>query len=88
MNVPIKSNAVLTDKSEIIVRSLKQPTVSDIKVVDDEVVLTIEKELGVEVVGEAKIKVSIEDDEDDYEEIVDDTEIDNIVNQIDAEYLD
>lgn len=87
MNVPIKNNATLTDSSEIIVRSLKQPTVSDVKIVDDEVNLVIEKELGVEVVGEAKIKVSIEDDEDDYEEIVDDSDIDNIVEQIDEDYL-
>ncbi len=87
MNIPIKNNATITDSSEIIVRSLKQPTVSDVKILDGEVKLSIEKELGVEVVGEAKIKVSIEDDEDDYEELIDDSQVDSIVEQIDEEYL-
>ncbi len=87
MNIPIKNNATLTDSSEIIVRSLKQPTVSDVKVVNGDVKLLVEKELGVEIIGEAKIKVSIEDDEDDYEELIDDSEVDNIINEIDEEYL-
>lgn len=88
LNVPIRNNQGASDNSEIIVRSLKQPTVSDIKVNGDDVNLIVEKELGVEIVGEAKIKVSIEDDEDDYDEIIDDTEVDNIVSEINEEYLD
>ena len=43
--------------------------------------------MGVEIVGEEKIKVPIEDDEDDYEEIVDEAKIDEVVEQIDTEYL-
>ena len=87
LNVPIKNNQGVSDNSEIIVRSLKQPTVSDIKVNDGEVNLTIEKELGVEIVGEAKIKVNIEDIEDDYDEIIDENEIDNIISEVNEEYL-
>lgn len=87
MNVPIKNSATLTNSSEIIVHSLKQPTVSDVKIEGDAVNLKIDKELGVEIVGEGKIKVSIEEDEDDYEEIIDDENIDNIVEQIEPEYL-
>lgn len=87
MNVPIKDNTSLDDDSEIIVRSLKQPTVSNVKINDNDVSLIIEKELGVEVVGEAKIKVSIEDEEDDYDEIIDDEEIDKVLDEVDDEYL-
>ena len=87
MNVPIKNTDVITDSSEIIVKSLKQPNVIDVKTVDGDIKLIIEKELGVEVVGEAKIRVNIEDDEDDYEEIIDDGEVDNIISQIEPEYL-
>ena len=79
MNVPIKSSGEFNDASEIIVRSLKQPTVNDVKINNGNVELEIEKEMGVEIVGEAKIKVTTEDDEDDYEEIFE---------QIDTEYLD
>ncbi|MBR5662835.1 MAG: outer spore coat protein CotE [Bacilli bacterium] len=88
MNVPIKSESEFNDESEIIVRSLKQPTVSDVKINGNEVSLVVEKEMGVEIVGEGKIKVTIEEDEDDYEEIYDDDKIDEVVEQIDTEYLD
>lgn len=87
MNVPIKNSGIFNDESEIIVRSLKQPTVNDVNIEGNDVKLIIEKEMGVEIVGEEKIKVSIEDDEDDYEEIVDEAKIDEVVEQIDTEYL-
>lgn len=91
MPVHLKDNATLTNKEEIIVRSLKQPTVTNVSVMDGVVKLNVEKELGVEVVGDTKIKVSIEEEEDDYEvindeEMFDDSEEDAI-EQIDEEYL-
>ena len=87
MNVPLKSDSVLDNSSEIIVRSLKQPTVTNVEVKGSNIELTIEKELGVEIVGNTKVKVSVEDFDDDYEEIIDD-EIDNEINNIKEEYLD
>ena len=87
LNVNIKNNQTLSNNTEIIVRSLKQPTVSDVKINGSEIDLTIEKELGVEIVGEAKIKVPIEDDFDDYEEIIDEEGIDEIIEEIEPEYL-
>lgn len=91
MPVHLKDNSTLTDKEEIIVRSLKQPTVSNVAVNNGIVKLTVEKELGVEIIGDTKLKVSIEDDEDDYEVINDDevmTEKDEVaLNEIDEDYL-
>lgn len=87
MNVPLKNNVSLSSDAEIIVRGLKQPTVGDVSVNNNKVELTIEKELGVEIVGETKIKVPIEEDEDDYVELTDDNEVDKIVEEIDTEYL-
>lgn len=78
MVVPLKENSNLTSASEIIVRCLKQPTVSNVTIENDLVKLTVEKELGVEIVGDVKVKVSVEEDEDDYEEIFDESEIDDI----------
>ena len=87
MSVPIKNKSSLNQNSEIIVRSLKQPQVSDVKIEGSNVVLDVENELGVEIVGDEKIKVNIEDDFDDYDEIIDNDEIDKVVENIDEEYL-
>ena len=75
LKVPLKENYNLSDASEIIVRCLKQPTVTDVKIDNGNVLLDIEKELGVEIVGDTKVKVSVEDEYDDYDEIVDDEDI-------------
>jgi len=73
MTLALKENAVMTD-TEIIVRGLKQPTVTEVSITDDEVKMNVEKEMGVEIVGDTKIKIQIMDDEDDYEIINDETE--------------
>lgn len=74
LRLRVKDIDSLTNDNEIIVRSLKQPTVQDVKIHGNDVVLTIEKELGIEIVGESKVKIAIEEDElpwdDIYEEDV------------------
>lgn len=87
MNVPLKNDTVLDNNSEIIVRSLKQPTVTNVEINNGLVELTIEKELGVEIVGNTKVKVSVEDFDDDYEELIDE-ELDSAIEEINEEYLD
>lgn len=86
MNVPLKSDSVLDNNSEIIVRSLKQPTVTNVSIKDNTIELTIEKELGVEIVGNTKVIVSVEDYEDDYEELLDDN-MEEEVKNIKDDYL-
>ncbi len=71
MQIRLKDGSSLNDASEIIVRSLNQPTVTDVNIKNGEVHLTIEKELGVEIVGNTMLKVSVEEDTDDYEVIED-----------------
>ena len=91
MNVRLKDNANLTNASEIIVRSLKQPTVTDVKIADGLVNLNVEKELGVEIVGDTKLKVSVEEDEDEYEvieEYVAENDVDENIDDIDENFLD
>ena len=87
LNVPLKDSGTLTNNSEIIVRSLKQPTVTNVEVKDGNIVLDIEKELGVEIVGDTKIKVPIEDVDDDYDEIVDEEEVTSI-DDVNENYLE
>lgn len=85
MNVKIKENSKLTNTSEIIVRSLSQPSVTDVSNNGSEITLNIEKQMGVEVVGDTKVRVSVADDYDDYEEIIDDNDVD--VSDVSDDYL-
>lgn len=87
MNIRLKDNNIITNKSEIIVRSLKQPTVTEVKIDDGLVKLSIEKELGVEIVGDTKLKVSVEEDEDEYEVITDSEVTDSVIDEINEDYL-
>lgn len=73
MNVNIKESASLTKDSEIIVRTLEQPSVVDVNIENNNIHLTIEKQMGVEVIGDTTVRVSVEDTFDDYEEIEEDT---------------
>lgn len=88
MNVRLKDNTSLNEASEIIVRSLNQPTVRDVNIDGDTVKLSIEKELGVEIVGNTMIKVSVEDDPDDYDVIeeIDENEVSQI-EEVNEDYL-
>lgn len=72
MKVNLKENSKLNNNSEIIVRSLSQPSVSDVDLNNGVIKLTVGKQMGVEVIGDAIMRVSVEDEMDDYEEIVDD----------------
>lgn len=91
MPIHLKDNSTLTNKEEIIVRSLKQPTVTNVTNADGIVKLNVEKELGVEVVGDTKIKVSIEEEEDEYEVITDEEVLsdkeEEEINQVNEEYI-
>lgn len=75
MNVKIKENGELSNTSEIIVRALNQPSVTDVSVEGSKINLTVHKEMGIEVVGDTKVKISVEEEFDDYEEIIDEEEV-------------
>lgn len=93
MKVSLKEETKLTNDSEIIVRSLKQPTVNDVKLKDKTINLIIEKELGIEIIGDTKVRISVEDEFDDYEVIEDSEEVssamiaDAIEKDVDEDYL-
>lgn len=79
----MKLNSLEVSNEDIIIKALKQPTVSDVEIKDGNVNLTVEKELGVEVIGDTKVKIAVEDADDDYDEILDldsDPELDAITD--------
>ena len=65
MNVSIKENGTLSNNSDLIVRALSQPSVIDVKVENNTIELIVEKQMGIEVVGDAKVRVTVTDEEDD-----------------------
>lgn len=84
-NLKLKDQADLSGDTDIIVRSLKQPSCSKVEIMDDgSINFDIEKELGIEIVGEKKIKIAIEEDEEPWDVIEEDVD-DDILNEIDNE---
>lgn len=76
LRLRVKDQDSLTNENEIIVRGLKQPTVQDVNIKGNDVYLSIEKELGVEIVGESKVKIATLEDELPWDDIEEDPEVD------------
>ncbi len=84
-NVKVKETADLSGDTDIIVRTLKQPNCIKVNILDNgEISFDIEKELGVEIVGETKMKIATEEDEEPWDEILDDADSD-VMKEIDDE---
>ena len=76
--VHIKNNSNVTNQ-EAIIRSLKQPNCIKVD--------TIEKELGIELVGDEKVKIAIDENEDPWDEIIDDVNDKQIDNEVDENFI-
>ncbi len=72
---------------EIIVRSLRQPSCIKADIEGDNITYTIEKELGIELVGDIKVKIEANLDEDPWDEI-EDTSNDNVKNNESSSNID
>ena len=79
---------------DIIVRSLKQPNCISAKEDGKSIVIDIEKELGIEIIGDTKIKIAVEEDEEPWDVIDDDYDADyneeidkEIENNVKEDYL-
>ena len=90
-SVKIKDDADLSGDTDIIVRSLKNPACQDVSIKDGNTIsFNIEKELGVEIVGETKMKIAIEEDEEPWEEVVDEVDddtLEEIDKNVDENYI-
>jgi spore coat protein E len=87
VNVKAKENANLNADPEIIIRALKQPSCTRVEIKDGQIEYEIEKELGIELVGDTKVKIAVEEDEEPWDDIEDDAsdatdkEIEKSVNE-------
>lgn len=86
INVKTKLDVDFND-SEIIVRALKQPSCGNVQIDGNTINFDIEKELGIEVVGDTKVKIMVEEDEDKWE-VFDDTFTEETIKEIDEEVKD
>ena len=88
VRVKIRENGEFDDSIEIIIRSLKNPSCIDVFNDENTIKYTILKELGIEILGDTKIKIPISNTEDEYELIIDEDVIGKeIENSIDENYL-
>lgn len=78
------SNKDIVNK-DIIVRGLKQPTCISAKSDDTNINLEIEKELGLEIIGDTKVKISSVDEEETWDNL--DSEEDKSIDKINENYI-
>lgn len=88
-NLKLKDNAEISSENDIIVRSLKQPNCVKANILENgDISFEIEKELGIEVVGDTKVKISIEEDEEPWDEIEDELNEEEIDKSVNEDYLE
>ena len=89
-NVKVKDDADLQGDTDIIVRTLKQPNCVKVNIEGNKIVFDVEKELGVEIVGETKMKIEVEDTEDPWDDLIDEADekvIDEIDKSVKEDYI-
>ena len=62
---------------------MKQPNCVNAKEQGNSIVIDIEKELGIEIVGDTKVKVAVEEDEEPWDVIDDNEYTDEVDKEID-----
>lgn len=77
--IPIRKLDDYDGQDEIIVRMIKQPTVTKAEIKDGKVEYTIEKTIAAELVGDTKIKIGVENLDESIDSV--DEEIDNEVKE-------
>lgn len=75
VSVRLRETSDLSDDRDVIVRVLKQPNCTDVEIKEGSIRFSVEKELGIELVGETKIKINVEDKEDEWDVIEDEEKV-------------
>lgn len=80
------------DNEEVIIRSLKQPNCIKVDISGNDISYTVEKELGIELIGDEKVRIETQDEDvDSWDEILDDNEKEvdeKIDNEVKEDYID
>ena len=89
--VRMRNRDEVSEDEQIIVRSLKQPNCVKVEINGNNIDYVIEKELGVELVGDVKVKIQADEDEDPWDEIIEDNQEDieaKIDEEVKENYID
>ena len=88
LSVARKRESDINGEEEIIVRSLKQPTCTKVDIVNGTISYDIEKELGIEIVGDAKVRIAVDEEEDEWDEIIDEKEAEKSLKKMQSGKFD
>ena len=94
VNIPTTSNDDDISNEDVVIRSLKQPSCTRCEIIDGNIEYTVEKEMGVEIVGDVKVKIAYETEEDPWDNLEGEISKDKqetiekeIDNEVNEEYL-
>ena len=77
------------DDASIIVRSLTDPKCVKVNIENDSIYYEVEVELGIELVGETMVKISVDDNLDDYNLIMDEENVEKEIDEnVREDYLE
>lgn len=82
LNISLKNESEISKSTEVIVRSLSGPTCTKVEIRNGLINYEIEKELGIEIVGDAKVRIVVDETEDDWEDIFEEKEEKSIMEEI------
>ena len=76
------------DNTSIVVRSLTDPKCVSVDIIDNVINYQVDLELGIELVGDVKVKIAVDDNLDDYDLIEEEKNIDKEIEEsIDPNYI-
>ncbi len=88
INIREKEGVDYSDAS-VIVRALKDPSCTNVKIDGNKINYQVDSELGIELIGDTKVKILVDENMDDWEEIIDTkSAMDDIEKSVDEDYLD
>ena len=75
--------------ASVIVRALKDPSCTNVKIDGNKINYQVDSELGIELIGDTKVKILVDENMDDWEEIVDTKDaMDAIEKSVNEDYLE
>ena len=89
-NINVQGVNEMTENEEVIIRNLSGPSCSKADINNNVINCIVDKILGIELVGDTKVRINTLDDIDDWDEIIDSDEDINrrIDNEVNEDYLE